>query len=208
MNNERFTSHNLHVMISMVKNHAFLYDAPTNTVLKINVNDAVHIANWQQDGCDKKSEIFIALLKLLGEETAPEPFHSNWKESGKLSKLTFIVSTRCNLACKYCYANEGKYDGYQPADMTIKDAQDFLDILVSQGVNDIENVMFFGGEPLINIETIDAICRKFSELHEKNSLKKIPQYFTISNLTIYSQKIKTILNKYDIHVTASMLCLS
>lgn len=72
-------------------------------------------------------------------------------------EVEFIVTEQCNLACKYCYMNNKK----NPA--TIEDA-----ILFKNGIKKIlefykatsYNIGFFGGEPLVNYETLVEIIKE------------------------------------------------
>lgn len=72
-------------------------------------------------------------------------------------EVEFIVTEQCNLACKYCYMNNKK----NPA--TIEDAKLFIN-----GIKPIlefykaskYNIGFFGGEPLVNYNTLVEIIKE------------------------------------------------
>ena len=108
---DRFKQNNLHVIISDKK--ALIYDVPTNTIYNVSVDMAKKVKELQNSS-DKeyKSLENIMLNKLQGKEITV-PKHSYWGECKTLSKLTINVTTKCNLRCKYCFADFGTYSGYK-----------------------------------------------------------------------------------------------
>jgi len=70
--------------------------------------------------------------------------------------LCLHVAHVCNLRCAYCFAGQGAYGGGQmlmPAE-TAKRAVDFL--IERSGSRRNLEIDFFGGEPLMNFETVKA----------------------------------------------------
>lgn len=60
------------------------------------------------------------------------------------------ISHECNLRCKYCYADHGKYGGL-PAFMSREVAKRSIDFIIDNcGESSAPQVSFFGGEPLLN----------------------------------------------------------
>ena len=107
-------------------------------------------------------------LKL--EENIGKIFKNNIKykvrnmiDDRKLSKLEFILNNTCNLSCRYCYANGGNYKQVQNR-INPEQADLYLDKLFPKIFDDVDIVMFFGGEPLISFPTIVSIVNKFLNL--------------------------------------------
>lgn len=73
--------------------------------------------------------------------------------------ITFIVTSDCNLRCKYCYV-VAKENNKR---MHFSTAKKFIDYLMSDKLNRSKKVVldFIGGEPLLEIELIDKICDYF-----------------------------------------------
>ena len=68
--------------------------------------------------------------------------------------LSLAISQKCNLACTYCYAQEGSFGGAakaMPTDVAFR-AIDFLLAQATEGER--VNVSFLGGEPLMARETL------------------------------------------------------
>ena len=85
--------------------------------------------------------------------------------------LCLHVAHDCNLACRYCFAQEGEYHGAR-ALMSYETGKAALDYLVSHSGNrrNLE-VDFFGGEPLMNFEVVrklTAYGRELEKMHDKH----------------------------------------
>ena len=94
-----------------------------------------------------------------------------------LKALCLHVSHDCNLRCEYCFASEGDYNSgreLMSEEVAIK-AVDYL-AANSGGRQKIE-IDFFGGEPLMNFEVVEAVV-KYGRRIEKESGKRF--HFTIT----------------------------
>ena len=85
--------------------------------------------------------------------------------------LCLHIAHDCNLACKYCFAQEGEYHGKREW-MSTEVGKKALDFLIANSGNrrNLE-VDFFGGEPLMNwqaVMDIVAYGRKQEKFHNKN----------------------------------------
>lgn len=81
-------------------------------------------------------------------------------ERKSLRRLEVMVANDCNLNCKYCYAVAGSYK--QKAQRMSPDAaKKFLENFILGRYEEIEIVQFFGGEPTLCPDTIEAICDFF-----------------------------------------------
>ena len=121
-----------------------------------------------------------------------------------LRKLVVLTSTHCNLQCAYCYANGGNYRN-APAQMDKATAETCLDYFTSvSGYRQINGISFFGGEPLLNLDAIEAICRKAKDLYDKGVLRKTPRFAVTTNGTVVSDRVIRILNEYKVAVCVSI----
>ena len=84
--------------------------------------------------------------------------------------LCLHIAHDCNLACKYCFAEEGEYHGRR-ALMSFEVGKKALDFLVANSGNRVNlEVDFFGGEPLMNwqvVKDLVAYGRSLEEAHHK-----------------------------------------
>ena len=84
--------------------------------------------------------------------------------------LCLHIAHDCNLACQYCFAEEGEYHGRR-ALMSFEVGKKALDFLIANSRNrrNLE-VDFFGGEPLMNwqvVKDLVAYGREQEKLHDK-----------------------------------------
>lgn len=88
-----------------------------------------------------------------------------------IKALCLHVAHSCNLACTYCFAGQGKYQGEQ-ALMSFETGKRALDFLIEHsGSRHNLEVDFFGGEPLVNFEVVKeltAYARSIEKEHNKN----------------------------------------
>ena len=84
--------------------------------------------------------------------------------------LCLHIAHDCNLACQYCFAEEGEYHGRR-ALMSFEVGKKALDFLIANSGNrrNLE-VDFFGGEPLMNWQVVKDLVkygREQEKLHNK-----------------------------------------
>ena len=71
--------------------------------------------------------------------------------------LCLHIAHDCNLACKYCFAEEGEYHGRR-ALMSYEVGKKALDFLIANsGSRHNLEVDFFGGEPLMNFDVVKRL---------------------------------------------------
>lgn len=83
--------------------------------------------------------------------------------------LCLHIAHDCNLACRYCFAEEGEYHGRR-ALMSFEVGKKALDFLIANsGSRHNLEVDFFGGEPLMNWQVVKDLVAYGREQ------EKIPQ---------------------------------
>ncbi|MDO5146397.1 MAG: thioether cross-link-forming SCIFF peptide maturase [Eubacteriales bacterium] len=109
---------------------------------------------------------------LLFTEDIYEDYITEVKERKTVVKaLCLHIAHDCNLACRYCFAEEGEYKG-QRSMMSEEVGKAALDFLVANSGNrhNLE-VDFFGGEPTMNFDVVKSIVaygRSLEEKHDKH----------------------------------------
>ena len=85
--------------------------------------------------------------------------------------LCLHIAHDCNLACQYCFAQEGEYHGRR-ALMSYEVGKAALDFLIANsGSRRNLEVDFFGGEPTLNLEVVKQLVkygREQEKIHNKN----------------------------------------
>ncbi len=88
-------------------------------------------------------------------------------KSGEVKALCLHICHDCNLRCKYCFADEGAYHSAREfmSEQTAKRAIDFL--IQNSGNRKVLEVDFFGGEPLMCLQTIKNVVKYAREEADK-----------------------------------------
>ncbi len=78
-------------------------------------------------------------------------------KSSEVKALCIHICHDCNLRCRYCFADEGAYHAQREfmSEETAKKAIDFL--IKNSGKRKVLEVDFFGGEPLMCLQTIKNV---------------------------------------------------
>lgn len=111
------------------------------------------------DLCFEDIEALIKDGRLFAKDAFENSALDFKKRQGVLKAICLHVAHDCNLACKYCFAGKGEYDGPKGL-MSFETGKRALDFLVEKsGTRKNLEVDFFGGEPLLNWE----VCKKLVE---------------------------------------------
>jgi uncharacterized protein len=100
-----------------------------------------------------------------------EDYINDFKQRQTVVKaLCLHIAHDCNLACRYCFAEEGEYKGHREL-MSYEVGKQALDFLIANSGNrkNLE-VDFFGGEPLMNFQVVKDLVkygREQETLHNK-----------------------------------------
>src|SRR3954471_12788193 len=93
------------------------------------------------------------------------PKKSAWKllgevlDNGGPGYLQFAITNICNAKCDFCGFAVDRFDPKQRRSVTLKEAQDVIDICVR---NNIGYLLFVGGEPLVH-KDLTAMTRYAAE---------------------------------------------
>ena len=131
------------------------------------------LSSWDEKDV-KESYGEVTELKdagVLFTEDCYEEYICGFKDRPTVVKaLCLHIAHDCNLACRYCFAEEGEYKGRR-ALMSAEVGKKALDFLVENSGNrrNLE-VDFFGGEPLMNFDVVKEIVaygRDLEKTHDK-----------------------------------------
>ena len=96
---------------------------------------------------------------------------ASMQQQALVKALCLHVSHDCNLRCKYCFASTGDFGTGKRMTMDIETAKQAIDFVIAKSGNrrNIE-VDFFGGEPLMAMDTVKATveyARSIEKEHNK-----------------------------------------
>ena len=115
-------------------------------------------------------QILVDNEELFTKDTYENYIMDFKKRPTVVKALCLHIAHDCNLACQYCFAEEGEYHGRR-ALMSFEVGKKALDFLIANSGNrrNLE-VDFFGGEPLMNwqvVKDLVAYGREQEKLHDK-----------------------------------------
>lgn len=153
-------------------------------------------------------EILEALSELteagqLFTEDVYEQYIGEVKQRKTVVKaLCLHIAHDCNLACRYCFAEEGEYHGRR-ALMSYEVGKKALDFLIANsGSRRNLEVDFFGGEPLMNwqvVKDLVAYGREQEKLHDKHF-----RFTLTTNGVLLNDEVQEFVNKEMDNVVLSM----
>ncbi len=173
--------------------------------------EAFHILEEKLGDTYKKEELKEALadVQALTEtgQLFTEDMFENMIEVVKERKtvvkaLCLHIAHDCNLACRYCFAEEGEYHGRR-ALMSYEVGKKALDFLIANSGNrhNLE-VDFFGGEPLMNWQTVKdlvAYGREQEKIHDKHF-----RFTVTTNGVLLNDEIQEFVNQEMDNVVLSL----
>ena len=140
---------------------------------------------------------------MLFTEDIYENAIEHFKERPTVVKaLCLHIAHDCNLACKYCFAEEGEYHGRR-ALMSLEVGKKALDFLIANSGNRINlEVDFFGGEPLMNWNVVKQLV-EYGRSQEKEHNKKF-RFTLTTNGVLLNDEIMEFCNKEMSNVVLSL----
>ena len=163
------------------------------------------------EGKYPKEEVAEAVEEVLelqkeGQLFAPDIYENyifDFKNRPTVVKaLCLHIAHDCNLACQYCFAEEGEYHGRR-ALMSFEVGKKALDFLVANSGNRVNlEVDFFGGEPTMNWQVVKDLVLYGRSL-EKEHNKKF-RFTLTTNGVLLNDEIMEFANKEMANIVLSI----
>ncbi len=148
--------------------------------------DEEHIQEFENvyRGITKEKDSFIS--RLIKDST------TNYD----LKTVKINMTNFCNLKCNYCFANEGTYNKKKKRKFDKNLIDKFIDFLMLYPT--VQNITFFGGEPLLNVDGIEYLCQQV------NNLRPDIGFYCQTNGTLMNKRIDNLIHRYKIKFTLSI----
>ncbi|MCX7746639.1 MAG: thioether cross-link-forming SCIFF peptide maturase [Clostridia bacterium] len=130
---------------------------------------------------------------LLYSEDTYKYYMPLWDKKPVVKALCLHISHDCNLRCKYCFASTGDFGNGRTV-MSAEVGKKAIDFLVkeSQGRKNLE-IDFFGGEPLLNFETVKEVV-DYARSLEKGAGKQF-KFTLTTNALLLNEDHKKYINE-------------
>lgn len=176
------------LLVKTRKGNEYLYSESFNCILPLHPVLARLFANEVVEGYDSATvDYYKRKFKFLVDkginESAPISFVTRPDANeikiklANLRQLTFEITDNCNLNCHYCgYGNMySNYDTRSTGNISFQKIQNILDYMVdiwnsnyNLSYNNLIDISFYGGEPLMNIKLIRDTISYISKLTTNN----------------------------------------
>ncbi len=135
---------------------------------------------------------------------ANTPMSAGMREREPVIKaLCLHIAHDCNLKCKYCFAGQGSYGDKSTRLMSAEVGRKAIDFLIANsGSRRNLEVDFFGGEPMLNFETVREIVT-YGRAREKETGKKF-RFTLTTNGTLLTPEHHAYINEVMDNVVLSI----
>ena len=175
--------------------------------LQENVKEAVREKLAGKAGQEEIEEVLENMQELIdaGELFTKDTYREfvrDFKARKTVVKaLCLHIAHDCNLACRYCFAEEGEYHGRR-ALMSFEVGKKALDFLIANsGSRTNLEVDFFGGEPTMNWEVVKQLV-EYGRSQEKEHNKKF-RFTLTTNGVLLNDEITEFCNREMSNVVLS-----
>lgn len=178
-------------------NSNIVYSTLSGTIAVLDEESMEKLSNDKLEGLEEAGLLFDPLkekINLLSD-------FKYIREDTTETNYTILLTYNCNLECIYCYEGERKNNKFMDENTCLKVIDFILNDIKSKKSSKV-NIMFYGGEPLLNIKCIELLGENL-----KYRLNKLGIEFSSSmisngiNLSLdIIEKLK-LLNLYQIQIT-------
>lgn len=103
--------------------------------------------------------------------------------------LCLHIAHDCNLKCRYCFAGEGNYHG-EKSQMSLEVARKAIDFVIeNSGSRKNLEIDFFGGEPLLNLDTVKGTV-EYAREREKDCGKHFRFTITTNGVLLNDESME------------------
>jgi len=208
----QFTIRGTHMVLDVNSGAVHILDEKASQVLTCYDKDG-HFMRERAEGLinqyglqeieEAKAE--LDALKDAGGLFSKDPYEALFTQKSSpavVKALCLHIAHDCNLRCRYCFAGEGDYHGEKaqmPAEVG-KKAIDF--VITASGSRRNLEIDFFGGEPLLNLETVREVVSYAKEKEE--SINKHFRFTITTNGVLLNDESMEYLNNTMDNIVLSL----
>ena len=150
-------------------------------------------------GADVVEEAYEELQELVAEgilyteDQYEDIAHYSMDDRDYIKAVCLNIIHACNLRCKYCFADEGEYNGHK-GKMSLETAKKAIDYVVKRsGPRKNIEIDLFGGEPTMMMDTIKEIIA-YARENEAKWNKRI-RFTMTTNATLLTDEMMDYMDK-------------
>ena len=144
----------------------------------------------------------IAAKQLFSPSKDAQVYTHMLNRNPVIKALCLHMAHACNLRCRYCFAGQGDY-GQDHGLMSLETGKKALDFLIaSSGSRRNLEVDFFGGEPMLNFDTVKALVAYGRE--KENETNKCFRFTLTTNGSLLTEADHDYINTHFDNVVLSL----
>lgn len=122
----------------------------------------------------------------------------------------FILTENCNFGCTYCFVKRDGSTKPSENNMSLETAMKGLDFFCDQiakdekRFNEEKNIIFYGGEPLLNTKVLKSLLEKIEQNKNNGRLPERTQLSIITNGSLLNQQNIELLTKNNVSIGISL----
>ncbi len=198
-------SGSVHVVDDLIYDMIELYEGHTKDEIADKIKSKYKDLYTDTDICDAYSDIeeLKTAGQLFTEDVYKDVVIDFKKRKTVVKALCLHIAHDCNLACQYCFADEGSYNGHPRELMSYEVGKQALDFLIENSGNRVNlEVDFFGGEPLMNFDVVKRLV-EYGRSREKEAGKNF-RFTLTTNGVLLNDEIIDFCNKEISNVVLSL----
>ncbi len=198
----RFTIHNTHMVLDVNSGAVHILDDKADGVLSCYDENGTPTEN-KIEGLvaeyghkiveEARTELeYLKEKELLFSKDPYEEIFAGRTLPVVVKALCLHIAHDCNMRCRYCFAGEGDYCG-EKSHMSLEVGKKAIDFVTENSGNrrNLE-IDFFGGEPLLNMETVKGIIEYAGK--KENSHNKRFRFTITTNGLLLDDKVMDYVN--------------
>ncbi len=198
-------SGSVHVVDDLVYDMIAMYEEKTKEEIAEAIKERYGDEYSLEDIYEAYSDIeeLKSMGQLFTEDVYKDVIIDFKKRQTVVKALCLHIAHDCNLACKYCFADEGEYHGKKRELMSLEVGKKAIDFLIENSGNRVNlEVDFFGGEPLMNFDVVKEIVA-YGRSKEKEANKNF-RFTLTTNGVLLNDDVVEFCNKEISNVVLSL----
>lgn len=201
-----YLSDNKEIYLFEYRSLYFAFDVHTLTLYSLSAEEYQSINQYDftksQDRCSNDVVNALFFKSKKGGQNVAKNDKDGISGPIPVRAIAIEVSNDCNLRCTYCYGDGGSYGGTREL-MRTETAYKCVDFLIEHSLGEKNlQIIFFGGEPMMNFETIKAVV-EYADMKSKE-LEINFSFGITTNATLLNDERIEFLKKYQIVTTISI----
>jgi uncharacterized protein len=116
------------------------------------------------------------------------------KREAHHKQITIVPTDKCNLGCYYCYEDKNQWKN-MPEDV-VQQTKKFVELFLKSSPTKSFSVVWFGGEPTLNLSCIEELNSHFKIICDNNEIKY--DQLMVTNGTNINEKVVERLSRIGI----------